>query len=187
MLVHPEGERTLELGANVFLMGGAGSGVLAGPTLFGVFEVGRGWFLRPALFVGRTWKAISSETGVYATLAAGRFDACGRIAAFYIERHGIQVDVCGGGEIGFQLFDTPASVAGSTNPPASLRALPFLALGPSISLRGELGSGLAIAVRGVFDFNVLHDEEDGLVQGQPAVNQSLFVGRGELGLSWELR
>jgi hypothetical protein len=191
MLVHPLGERTLELGAGAFLMGGAGSGVLSGPALFGVFEVGRGWFLRPGLFVGRTLEGTGSapvgpmgtDIAVNATLVAARFDACGRIAGFYIERHGIQLDVCGGGELGFQLFDSLAGEVGtSTASRSSLAPLAFLAFGPSVSFRGELGNGLAVTLRGVLNFNVFYKEDDG-----GAISQSPFVGRGELGLSWQLR
>jgi hypothetical protein len=170
MVVHPLGERTLELGAGAFLMGGAGSGVLSGPALFGVFEVGRGWFLRPGLFVGRTLEGTSSapvgpmgaDIADNATLVAARFD------------------VCGGGELGFQLFDSVAGEAGASN--ASLGPLAYLALGPSLSLRGELGNGLAVILRGVLNFNVLYKEDD-----RGAISQSPFVGRGELGLSWQLR
>ena len=191
MVVHPLGERTLELGAGAFLMGGAGSGVLSGPSLFGVFEVGRGWFLRPGLFVGRTLEGTSSaplgpmgaDIAVFATLVAARFDACGRIAGFYIERHGIQLDVCGGGELGFQIFDSLAGEMGASTPShSSLGPLAFLAFGPSVSLRGELGNGLAVTLRGVLNFNVFYKEDDG-----GAISQSPFVGRGELGLSWQLR
>jgi hypothetical protein len=185
LLAHADGERTIELGVSAFLMGGIGSGVLAGPTLFGIFEVGRGWFLRPGILVGRTLEGISAQDDVFATLVAARFDACGRIPGFYIEHHGIQLDVCGGGEVGFQLFDAWSSASGSTAPPPGTLAL--LALGPSVSFRGELGSGLAVALRGVLDFNLLY-AETGVPTGDPfAVVQSPFVGRGELGLSWQFR
>jgi hypothetical protein len=185
LLAHPEGERTVELGASMFLMGGTGAGMIAGPSLFAVAEAGRGWFLRPSIFVGRTLEELGVD--VYATWVAARLDACGRIAGFYIEHHGIQLDVCGGLEIGFQHFDSASSFTSATGP-ADSHTQPFVALGPSVALRGELGSGLALLLRGVGDFNIPTTgtfSVDGTMNG--TVTPGYFVGRAELGLSWQLR
>jgi hypothetical protein len=163
----------------VFIMDGTGAGVIAGPTLFAVVEAGRGWFFRPALFLGGTLEAESAD--IYATWAALRIDACGRIPGFYIERHGIQLDLCGGPESGFQHYTPESSFMGtSTAPPTQ----GFLALGPSAALRGELGNGLALVLRGVGEVNILTES---VPVGSTTANPSRFIGRAELGLSWQLR
>ena len=192
-------DRSLELGATILIMDGEGSGVLAGPALLVIAEVGRGWFLRPSVFVGRSLQTLSED--VYATLVGARVDACGRIHGFYIDRHGIQLDLCGGAEIGFQHFDAPSTYMSSPTP--GLPTLPLLALGPSASLRGELGAGLALVLRGTVELNILEDgfayqqaASTGAVevvtaspppQGAVTVYPSLVAGRGELGLTWQLR
>jgi hypothetical protein len=181
LLAHREGERTLEFGVSMFLMGGTGSGVMMGPTAFSVIEAGRGWFLRPALFFAETLDGVGVPSDVNGTLIAGRFDACGRIAGFYIERHGIQLDVCGGPEAGFMHINALA-FSSSTRASESSSELPFFALGPSLSLRGELGNGLALTIRGVMDFNVVRESPPGT-----EIDPSVLVGRAEVGLSWQLR
>jgi hypothetical protein len=165
LLAHPEGERTIEVGLTTFLMGGTGSGIVAGPSAFAVFEVGRGWFLRPTVAVARTLEDLSPSSD--ATWGAARFDACGRVPGFYLERRGIQLDVCGGAEGGV--------LAGSG------WLLPFAAVGPSMGLRGELGGDLSAMVRAVAEVNLLRDTST------PGVDPSLFVGRAEVGLSWRIR
>ncbi len=190
ILAGPETTPSVELGVTLSLMAGEGAGVMAGPTLYGVVEAGKGWFLRPSILLARTLEQISSTSDVYGTLAATRFDACGRISGFHIKR--IMLDVCGGTELGFLHFDQPSLSKGdcadsNCNVTTSNSTLPFLALGPSLALRGELGAGLAFVLRGVGDLNVIRDVfvERGAVDLR--VTPSYFVGRGELGLSWELR
>lgn len=186
LLVHGASERTLELGLSMFLMGGTGSGMIVGPTVFGVIEAGQGWFLRPGVFVGQTLDGVDASNNVRASLFEVRFDACGRIAGFYIERHGIQLDVCGGLEGGFTHVDVSAT---SDVPPAS-DDLPLLAIGPSLNLRGELGNGLAFMIRGVIDVNVIREslKVSGTAAGTDvAVTPSVLLGRAEVGLSWQLR
>jgi hypothetical protein len=173
LLAHPEGERTLEFGVSMFLMGGTGSGMMLGPTAFGVIEAGRGWFLRPALFFGQTLDGVGLSGDVDGTLVAARFDTCGRIPGFYIERHGIQLDVCAGLEAGGMHVE-PHNVGSSD--------MPFFALGPSVTLRGELGNGLALMIRGVMDFNVVRE-----TIATTDFDPSVLVGRAEVGLSWQLR
>jgi hypothetical protein len=190
-LTHDEGERTLELGLSMFLMGGTGSGVVAGPTVFGVVEASQGWFLRPALFIGQTLDGVGAANNVSAWLAEARFDVCGRIAGFYIERHGIQLDVCAGLEAGF----THVDVSATSNQPQVSDNLPLVAVGPSLGLRGELGNGLALTIRAVMDLNLVRSgirlQAPGMSEATSEedmeVSPSIFVGRGELGLSWQLR
>jgi hypothetical protein len=174
-LAHPAEERDVELGAASLVMTGTGAGMIAGGTLFGVSEVGAGWFLRPSLIAGRTVTEVSSGSGVYATLGAGRFDACKRIPGNYLESRGLQLDICAGPEVGF------LTVAGASGGSPS-QTLPLLALGPSIDFRGELGNALSVLVRGVADLNVLPEStSDGLV------TEAILVARAEVGLSWRLR
>jgi hypothetical protein len=165
LLAHPEGERTIEVGLTSFLMGGTGSGIVAGPSAFAVFEVGRGWFLRPTVAIARTLEDLSPSS--HATWAAARFDACGRVPGFYLERRGIQLDICGGAEGG--VLDGSSWV------------LPFAAVGPSMGLRGELGGDLSAMVRAVAEVNLLRNTST------PGVDPDLFVGRAEVGLSWRIR
>ncbi len=187
-LKHPEAERTIELGVSSFLMGGTGSGVVAGPSLFAVLESGHGWFLRPAIAVGRSIESLTPTSDVYATWGTTRFDACGRMPGFYLERRGMQFDVCGGGELGFLHFDSPSippSTSGASPQPVSGRTIPVFAVGPSFGLRGELGSDLSALVRGVAEVNVIRESfSDGAGTN---VDPSLFVGRVEVGMSWRLR
>jgi hypothetical protein len=186
LVAHSQGERTLEVGLSMFLMGGTASGVIAGPTLFGVVEAGQGWFFRPALYFGQTLDGVDASNNLSALLVEARFDACGRIAGFYIERHGIQLDVCGGVEGGISHIAISATYAqrAEVDNPA------LFAAGPSMSLRGELGNGLALMIRGVMDYNVIR--ETLVIRGEGTspntdVSPSVLLGRGEVGLSWQLR
>jgi len=182
-LQHSEDKRIIELGVSTWLMGGTGGGTIAGPSIYAIVEVGDGWFLRPQISVGRTIKELESQSDVYATWGATRFDACKRLPGNYLDRRGMQLDLCGGADLGFLHFDNPSDLPGAE--PSGGRTLPFLAVGPSLALRGELGSDLSVTLRGVAEINLIRDSfllEEGL-----SVNPSIFVGRGEVGLSWRLR
>jgi hypothetical protein len=149
--------------------------MIAGGSLFEVSEVGAGWFLRPSLAIGRTVTELSPRSDDFATLGSGRFDACKRIPGNYLERRGLQVDICAGPEVGF--LDVSRSTGSSFS-----QTLPLLALGPSIDFRGELGNALSVLVRGVADVNFLPETtSDGLVA------EAVFIARAEVGLSWRLR
>jgi hypothetical protein len=153
-------DNTLELGMGAFLMTGTG-GLLAGVTPFFVIEVGKGVFLRPALVLGERESLPSSQTDMM--LAATRLDGCLRVAGLYTKDHGIQLDMCGGVDAGV------LNISG--------QALhPYVAVGPSVDLRGELGGFLSVVLRGLGGVNA--------VQTGPL---DVFVGRGELALSWRLR
>lgn len=151
-------ENTLELGMGGFLMTGTGA-LLAGVTPFFVIEAGRGVFLRPAIVVGESLPP--SQTDMI--LAATRLDGCLRVAGLYTRFHGIQLDMCGGVDAGV------LDISGQT-----LR--PYVALGPSVDLRGELGGFLSVVLRGLVGVNAV---QTGTLD--------FFVGRGELALSWRLR
>jgi hypothetical protein len=171
--LHHEDERSFELGASTFLLAGTVGGTLLGGTVFAVVEAGRGIFLRPSLALGKTITSIPSS-GPESTWAASRIDACLRLPGFYAHRQGIQLEGCGGGDLGFSFLQN-----------ASSQTIPYVALGPSIDLRGELGHELAVLLRGVFGVNVVRatytDDSGNQVQS------SLWSGRLELAFSWSLR
>jgi hypothetical protein len=174
--VHRDEGRTLELGAGVFLMTGAGGGALAGPTVFGVVEAGRGVFLRPALAYGQSVTSVPPTDAKGTTWMAIRFDGCLRVPGLYTRRHGMQLDLCGGTEVGFTSL-TSGTSATST--------LPYWDIGPSLDLRGELGSRLSAILRVVGGINVLREsytDQSGNTQLVP-----LATGRIELALSWDLQ
>jgi hypothetical protein len=178
LLEGPEGPSSVEVGLTMFLMGGEGSGAMAGPSLYGVVETGKGWFVRPSIFLARTLEELATSSDIYGTIAAAGFGACRRISGFHIKR--ITLDLCGGAEIGFIHFDGATADAKDT--------LPFLALGPSVALRGELGGGLALVLGGVGELNALSEGFSETISGRTVKAQSsLLVGRAELGLSWQLR
>lgn len=186
-LEHPPGSRSLEVGGGGFLLGGLGSGAVAGPTVFGVVEVGRGWFLRPMLGLGRSLTRIGATPDVYATVGLTHLDACGRIPGNYLERRGIQLDLCGGADLGFQRIDAPSlpGSTASTTPGLSGRTVPVFGAGPAIALRGELGSDLSVDLRGYAGLNVVREP---FFDGEGTeVRPTWVTGRAEVGLTWRLR
>jgi hypothetical protein len=172
--LHHDEARTLELGAGVFLMTGTGGGALAGPTAFVVVEAGRGIFLRPALAFGQSLTSLPPSDIHNSTWAATRFDACLRLPGLYTRHHGMQLDLCGGTDLG---FSTVASNEQTT--------LPYLDIGPSIDLRGELGSRLSAVLRLVAGVNLLQPSFKDLSGNAEQV--PLATGRLELAFSWDLR
>jgi hypothetical protein len=149
--------RGLELGVGGFLMTGTG-GLLVGATPFLFVEVAKGFFLRPAIAIGGS--PVAAQPAM--TLVGGRLDGCLRVVGLYSNLQGLQFDLCGGVDAG--VVDV------------SSQMLSYVALGPSIDLRGELGGGLAITLRGVIGAHVVRD-----------VSMDLFAGRGELAMSWSLQ
>ncbi|MBV9946284.1 MAG: hypothetical protein JOZ69_05515, partial [Myxococcales bacterium] len=155
-----EGE-TLELGAGTFLMTGTGGGLAAGLTPFMLVEAGKGFFIRPALLFGESLPS----SGPDVTLAETRGDACLRVTGLYTSRNGMQLDLCAGADLGVL---------------RTSRTVPYVAFGPSLDLRGELGGDLAVLLRGLFDVNAVQIHADSL-------DTPLWAGRVELALSWRLR
>jgi hypothetical protein len=160
----------LELGLSGFLMTGTGGGAMAGPSPFLYIQAGRGFFLRPSLAVGQTLTTIPSQ--ITGTWIDSRFDACLRLPGNYTTGT-LQLDMCGGGDMGLTLLDKG-------------QQLPFVAFGPSLDLRGEVGNGFAVALRGVFGVNLLRQTfreiDDPVAQEVPS-----WSGRIELAISWSLR
>jgi hypothetical protein len=152
--------RTQELGAGAFLMTGAGGGVLVGGTPYAVIEVAKGVFIRPALALGGSLPAARPEV----TWVATRLDGCLQVAGLYSSRRGMQLDMCGGVDVG--MLEVTA------------HTMPYVAVGPSLDLRGELDGDLAVILRGVVGINAIH---------QDSLDTPLLAGRVELALSWRLQ
>lgn len=174
--LHHDEARTLEIGAGVFLMNGTAGGALAGPTAFVVVEAGHGIFLRPSLALGQTLTSIPATAVTSATWAAARFDGCLRLPGLYTRRHGMQLDLCAGSDIGFTVLQVD---------PTNSTTLPYVDVGPSIGMRGELGSRLSAVLRVVGGVNLLRQsfvDQSGSGQQPP-----LAEARIELAASWDVR
>ncbi len=180
--LHHDDHRTLEFGVGAFLMTGAAGGPMAGATPYFLIEAGRGVFLRPSLLFGATLTSFGSSDNASppsADLAAARFDACARLPGLYMQDHGIQLDMCAGGDVGITLLSAPFSAP--SMPVSNAQVLiPFVSLGPSVDLRGELGSALAISIRGIAGINATAGTWDGFTQPS-------WSGRIEVALSWRLK
>ena len=166
--LHHDDSRDLELGVAGFLMAGAGAGAMAGASPFAILEAGHGIFLRPSLGVGEALPALNTPPVLHALWVAARFDTCLRLPGLYTRNQGIQLDVCAGGDVGM-LDDVTHDLL-----------IPYVSLGPSIDLRGELGSHLSATIRGVAGVNVT-SQNDG------AISQPLWSGRLELAFSWKVK
>lgn len=190
LLKHEDGRRSFEVGVASFLMGGTGTGVLAGPELFTVVEVGSGVFLRPTIAFGRTLQTLKPTGDVYGTWGVTRFDTCVRVPGLYMDRRGLQLDLCGGADIGFLHFDQSSqfgsTFASSPEQPSTARTIPFFAVGPSIGLRGELAGDLSVEVRGVGGVNVIRESFLDPAFGA-RVDPPLIGGRVEIALAWRVR
>jgi hypothetical protein len=166
--LHHDDTRDVEIGVAGFLMTGAGAGAMAGFSPFVTLEVGNGLFLRPSLSLGEAITALNTPPVVRALLVDARFDTCLRLPGLYTKNRGIQLDLCGGTDVG--------ALRDATDD----RTLPYISVGPSFELRGELGSLLAATLRGVAGMNVRTDAD---WQGY----QPLWSGRVELAFSWKVK
>ena len=144
-----------EFGLGTFLMVGPEGQAIVGATPYAFFDVGRGVFLRPALAVGQGVFVAASTAPL--TWGAGRLDACLRVYGLYTTNHGLRFGLCAGAEAGVT-YDSS-----STHP--------FIAVGPSLEMGGDLAGALGIVLRGIAGANIV---PDGL------------SGRIEVALSWRL-
>jgi hypothetical protein len=172
--LHHEEGRTLELGAGAFLMTDTGAGALLGPVVFVVIEAGSGVFLRPSLAFGESLTSLPPSDVKSAAWGAGRFDVCLRVPGLYAKRRGMQLDMCGGADAGM----THVEAQSGTN-------LPFLAVGPSLDLRGELGGRLSAVLRLVAGVELIRSSFVDL--STTSVQAPLASGRLELAFSWDVR
>ncbi len=176
-LHHDAGQgRTFELGAGTFLMTGTSGGALAGPTVFAVIEAGNGVFLRPAVAFGASLTSLPPSDVKSSMWGAARMDACLRLPGLYTRHKGMQLDLCGGTDLG---------VTTVTLDPGGTTTLPYWALGPSIDLRGELAGNFSAVLRMVAGIEVLRETFSNQ-SGQPE-SIPLVGGRIELALSWDIR
>jgi hypothetical protein len=166
--------RALELGAGMFLMTGTGGGAVAGPTAFAVIEAAHGLFLRPALAFGESLSSVPPSDVNASTWLDARFDTCLRLPGLYSRHHGMQLDVCGGTDLGTTTIETGTGTR-----------LPYWNVGPSLDMRGELGSSLSAVLRVVAGVNVLRDSFVDLSGAREA--PPLAAARLELAFSWDVR
>jgi hypothetical protein len=138
-----ERPRSVELGAMVYLREGITTrGGVTGLAPFVTVEVADGWVLRPGVFFGSTARQGSTLLGHL----GARADFCRRIPGNYVERRGIEADLCAGVEGG-----VITASGGEPEGQSTARA----GIGPSANLRGELGAGLALEVRGLIGANLI--------------------------------
>ena len=161
----------IELGTMVYIRNGlTTTGGMTGLTPFVTFEVAPSWVLRPALYFGRSTEGLADGTGNTRVVShlGTRVDFCRRIPGNYVDRRGIEADVCGGVE------------AGIVTPTTDVLTSAFrLGTGPSVDLRGELGAGAALELRGLVGANLLSFASGG--------QTPLVFASAEVGVSVRLR
>ena len=149
--------RALEIGLGTFLMTNTGGKALVGVTPHAVVPTGHGFLLRPALSFGESLPGPSSDT----QWLSARLDVCSRLHGLYASGGGLQLDLCGGPDVGLMVES-----AGSMRTTA-----PYLSLGPSVDLRGDLLQDISVVLRAVAGFDLV------------PVGAS---GRMELALAWRM-
>ena len=162
--------RSVELGLMGYMRNGMTStGGFGGLSPFLTIEVSSGWVLRPSLALGRATSRIpvSASESSAMTHVGARADFCRRIPGNYIERRGIEADLCAGLE---------SSLVTAEQSGSAVR----LGMGPSANLRGELADGLALEVRGLFGVNYLN------APLQSEASAPLVFASAELGVSVRL-
>jgi len=173
--------RSMELGSMVYLRNGmTATGGVAGLSPYLTIELAPGWVLRPAASVGRSTSAVPVSATATALLShvGTRVDFCRRIPGNYIDRRGIEADLCAGVETGFVTSDETTS--GDARAKKLSGTAGRLALGPAMMLRGQLGAGVSLEVRTVLGTNLLT---------APVVEESdapLVTASAELGVSVRL-
>lgn len=164
----------IEVGVGSFLLSGPGTSGVVGASIFLFDEIADNLYLRPSLAAGE-----APASNARSTWAAGRLDACTRVPGNYRVDQGLQLDLCGGTDVGATYF-VSGTQAGE---PAQGRTLPYWDLGPSLALRGELGDrGGAVWLRASAGINLVRpgfDDSQGTRQTPPLASLRL-----ELGFSW---
>jgi hypothetical protein len=145
--VAPVATKAIELGTMVYLRNGlTQTGGVAGLSPYLTVELTPSWVLRPALFFGRATErvgAIEGAEGVVVSHLGTRTDFCRRVPGNYIERRGVEADLCAGVE------------AGIVTPSKGTNTIARVGTGPSVNMRGELGGGLALELRALLGANLL--------------------------------
>jgi hypothetical protein len=160
---------TYEVGTMLLLRNGvASTGGIFGASPFVTVAFSEIWVLRPSLAIGTSTSRITpddSSPGTNFTYLGGRIDFCRRIPGNYIDRRGIEFDVCAGGDAGYVTSRINDVVRAS--------------LGPSAVLRGEIGANFGLETRVMAGANLLRA---GLGADAP-----FFVASGEVGGSVRFR
>jgi hypothetical protein len=143
--------------------GVASSGGVFGASPFMTVAFTEYWVLRPSLALGTSTSPIEPDLSRRANLTyfGGRIDFCRRVPGNYIDRRGIELDLCAGGEGGYTT--------------SSINDVARASLGPSAVLRGELGANFGLETRMVVGANLLRG---GLGEDAP-----FFTAAGEVGAS----
>ena len=160
--------RSVEAGTMLFLRNGvAATGGIFGASPFVAVGFGESWVVRPAILVGTSTSRVPPDASRSANVTAvgGRLDVCRRWPGNYIDRRGIELDACAGGDVVYVASALESAVRGS--------------LGPSAIIRGELGANLALEIRGLVGANLARS---GLGPDAP-----FFVAAAELGGSVRFR
>jgi len=168
--------RTIEVGAMGYLRNGLSeTGGVGGLSPFVTVEVSKGWVIRSSVMWGRSTSLVplAPREGAMVSHLGGRLDFCRRIPGNYVERRGVELDLCAGAEGGVVTSDALAS---DRRTGTAGRA----GIGPAANLRGELGSGLALEVRNVFGANLVATPI--LAEARPP----LVFASAELGVSVRL-
>ncbi len=156
----------VELGLSTSLGAGVGgaSATYVGVGLFMFVDVWRRLSVRPSVNYSRSLDSPTSDSG------HARVDACARTAGQYMDRQGLQLDLCVGPEGG---------VMTALGADQTMHLRPRFGVGPAVSLRGDLASALAVEVRGACSYNFVRGESGDLI--------APLSLRGELSLSWGAR
>lgn len=160
--------RTFEIGTTLFLRNGvAATGGIFGASPFITIGFSKIWVLRPAFLVGTSTSKVPPDQSKSDNVSAvgGRFDFCRRLPGNYLDRRGVEVDACAGGDVMHISSDLSSAWRAS--------------LGPSAIVRGELGN-FGLEFRGVVGANLLRG---GFVGG----DAPYFVAGAELGGSVRFR
>lgn len=162
---------TLELGLMGYLRDGLTSSTgFAGGSAFAMFEVSPSLFVRPAFYYGTSTTLIAGESTserAPATQIGGRGDFCKRIPGNYIERRGLELDLCFGGDL--------AAVSSRAN------TIGRASVGPGAAFRGEIGENANLELRLVTGYNFVRES---LIREE---RLPMIFAQAEVGVSWRWR
>jgi hypothetical protein len=166
-------------------MTGTGANAILGATPYAVFEPRPGFFLRPSAVIGSSLTPLGEQGNANALLLAVRIDACGRFSGNYMQNRGLELNMCGGADVGGTYFPASPGGYGGTEAPNQATLLPQVSIGPSLDLRGEVTSHWSVVLRGVSGFNVIRNGFSDRFGNRVAPDW--VSGRIELALAWSAR
>lgn len=135
---------TREVGTMLFLRNGAATnGGIFGVSPFVTVGVTPHWLLRPSGLFGTSTSRVPPDQSQSenVTLVGGRLDLCRRLHGNYIDRRALEVDLCAGGDVGYVWSSFQSAVRASA--------------GPSAIVRGQIGSNVALEIRGMAGANLV--------------------------------